>query len=85
MCQGGFVPHRNYQESGRVSAKARGRVGAWARGACSGPRIEQITIEPVLSSKVLNGHPVLSGRLSKTRICFPLITVIFTSLSGHLS
>ena len=32
MCQGGFVPHRNYQESGRVSAKAREREGAWARG-----------------------------------------------------
>ena len=75
MCQIGFVPHRNYRESGRVSAKA------WARGACcSGPRIEQITIEPVLS-----GQPVLSGRFSKTRICFPLITVTFTSLSGHLS
>ena len=65
MGQIGFVPHRNYQQSGRVSAKARERQGAWARGACfSGPRIEQITVEPVLSSKVLNSHPVLSGRLS---------------------
>ena len=35
-------------------------------------------------------HPVLSGRLPKSQICFPLITVIFTSitrsplLSDHL-
>ena len=30
------------------------------------------TVEPVLSSTVLSGHPILSSRLSKSRICFPL-------------
>lgn len=28
-------------------------------------------IEPVLSGTILSGHPVLSGRLSKSRIFFP--------------
>lgn len=30
-------------------------------------------IEPVFSGTVLGDHPLLSGRLSKSRICFPLI------------
>ena len=36
-------------------------------------------MEPVFSGTVLSGHPVLSGRLSKSQI-FPLITVIFASI-----
>ena len=28
----------------------------------------------------MNGHPVLGGQLSMSQICFPLITVLFTSI-----
>ena len=42
------------------------------------------TIGPILSSTILNGHPVFSGQFSKSQIFFSLITVIFTFFSGHL-
>lgn len=34
-------------------------------------------VKPELWSTVLSGHPFLSGWLPKSRLCFPLITVIF--------
>ena len=40
-------------------------------------RIKKYTINPVLRGTVLVGHPVSSGWLSKSPVCFPLITVIF--------
>ena len=40
----------------------------------------RITVEPVLSGTVLSGHPLLSGHLSKSRIFYPLITAILTSI-----
>ena len=30
----------------------------------------ETTVEPVLSSTVISDHPILSGRLRKSRICF---------------
>ena len=39
------------------------------------------TIEPVLSSTILSSHLVLNIWSSKFQICFPLITVIFTSIN----
>ena len=36
--------------------------------------------QPALCDSVLSGHPVLSGRLSKSRICFPVITVISSKI-----
>ena len=38
------------------------------------------TVEPVLSGPVLNGDPVLSGQLSKSRKLLLLFTVILTSI-----
>ena len=43
------------------------------------------TVEPVLSGPVLNGHPLLSGQLSKSRKLLPLITVILTSIKRSRS
>ena len=43
------------------------------------PRISyclETTVEPVLSSTVLSGHPVLSSRLSKSWICVPFISYL---------
>ena len=37
-------------------------------------------IKPVLSGAILSSHPVLSDQLSKSQMCFSLITVIFTSI-----
>ena len=36
----------------------------------------ETTVEPVLSSTVLSGHPVLSSRLSKSWICVPFISYL---------
>lgn len=38
------------------------------------------TVKPVSRGTVSSGHPVLSDQLSKSRICFPIISVIFTSI-----
>ena len=37
-------------------------------------------IKPVLNGAILSSHPVLSDQLSKSQMCFSLITVIFTSI-----
>ena len=37
-------------------------------------------IKPVLNGAILSSHPVLSDWLSKSQMCFSLITVIFTSI-----
>ena len=37
-------------------------------------------IKPVLNGAILSSHPVLSDQLSKSQMCFSLLTVIFTSI-----
>lgn len=41
------------------------------------------TGEPVLSGSILSNHSVLSGRFSKFRHFYPVITVISSPLNGH--
>ena len=43
------------------------------------------TGEPVLSGSILSNHSVLSGRFSKFRHFYPVITVISSPLNGHLN
>ena len=43
----------------------------------------EITVKPVLSEPVFNGHPLLSGDLSKSRKSLPLITVNLTAIKRH--
>ena len=50
------------------------------------------TVKPVLSGPVLNGHPLLSGQLQKSRTFLPFTTLNVTSIKrspllsgrGHL-
>ena len=43
------------------------------------------TVKPVLSGPVLNGHPLLSGQLQKSRKFLLLTTLNVTALlNGHL-
>ena len=59
---------------------------------CVDGEVPTCAVEPVLGSTVLSGQPVLTSRLSKTRIRCLQITVIFTSMKrsttfnghGHL-
>ena len=41
-------------------------------------------VKPVLSGTIFGSHPVLSGQLSNSWICFPLRTIVFISIKRSL-